>query len=272
MEGHHVLTGDGLHALAGHEAPVRMVLAVEHTREDVAGDRRGLVLRLREAHERAATQPLEGVPREGRVLDHVGDEVEHLREVLRRRQEADRPALGAHAHAHRGAQQVQGVGQLVPIERLGPLAHHGGGHRCQAGLAGRLVLIRPTHELDRQVHEGKVVPLRHDELRAVRERALAPVRHVQRRGRPRLGRPRAIEGAGARLREEGGGRRRHAQRGREHPHAHRVRGARPDPPHGAHRSPPDCVLEATGVLCSGLEARSFLPIGTMLRTTRPSVR
>lgn len=272
VEGHHVLPRDRLNAPLGHEAPVRVVLSVEHAREDVAGDRRGLVLGLREPHQGAGAQPFERIGREGRMLDQVRDDVEHLREVPRRGQEADRAALVADPNAHRRAQEVERVGQLVPGERLRPLAHHGGGHRSQAGLVGRLVLVRAAHELDRQVHEREVALLRHDELRAVGERALAPARHVQGGRGARLGRARAVEAARGRLCPQGCGRCQQGQGSRERPRAHRGGGARPSPPPGAHRSPPDCVLEATEVLCSGFEARSFRPSGTMLRTTRPWVR
>ena len=84
MEGDDVVARDGLDGVFRDRPAERMIRAVEDARKCARRHRRRLCLRLRQRDKTLSAQPFERRRRERRMLEHVREDVERLRELRRR--------------------------------------------------------------------------------------------------------------------------------------------------------------------------------------------
>ncbi len=245
--------------------------AVEDAREHAAADEAGLRVLVRERDEPLRAQAIERRRGERGVQQHVGEDVERRRELLRGRQERDRSALVTDGGGDVRAEPLEVERERVGVARIRPLAHHRRGERGHAQLARLLELVRAADERDRERDQRQPAAFGNDQLRAVGELAGRPDRHLQLGDLARRRRLRAIE-----LLREGGQPFR-----RERRQCERDQQRRDDREVASHQSPPFVEPEETCpepvegpifVLASGFAASSVFPSGTTLRTTRPLPR
>src|ERR1043165_687210 len=136
-----------------------MRIAVQDPVENLRTDDDRLVLRLRQAYERAAAQSIECLGRESRIEHLVGEDRERRVEVLRRRDEAHRSFLAADAAADAGSQKLQRIRKLIAGFGVSAFGQHRRCQRSDSTFSNRLKLIRATEKSDRERHERKAVTL-----------------------------------------------------------------------------------------------------------------
>ena len=182
VERHDVVARDRGERILRRHAAVRMVGTVEQLWVYHARDAGRAVARLREIHDRAATQPVERFLRKRRIEQDIGENHERGRELVLRRLECDLSRLTADECADVRAEQLEVGRDLVAGSVRRAFRHHLADETRESGLVRRFVLVRAADEVDDERHEGKVVLLRHHELGAVRQRRLLSTWNAQRGG------------------------------------------------------------------------------------------
>ena len=168
-----VVAGDSAHRLDGAARGLTegMLVAVEEARRFVGGDRAGDGELLRETGDLQAAHPLEVLGPEGRVLQHVGEDLERLGERLLEEVEMDPARLRSRACAERDRLVLQLLCELGGGALLRTLGQHARNEAREARLAVRLG-VDPAGENNVDCDEGQRVVLAHQQARSIRELAI----------------------------------------------------------------------------------------------------